>query len=806
MAEIIPGQNINNANTSSTPQNKAKTPTIVAAGMLRQLDINLLKAVQSYFAMEADSTESAASITESVTGILEAAKNLNGSDSLDSEITPDTICCFNASGQMLCTLLSFEENSYKLLLPAELKSNAAYLSPAERVKLLSQLTYYKDPQNNGIAELEWIELVRPQMLSVLSDHDITHANQDTERELRHRLYAKQSFRKGHGANGKVALFGFNFAEPLICLSTSSFPKEDYNYKTKLTTSFVTEKVKSAKTQNLTHKFDNSAQPESEAPPQTLKASITLEQSRCRMESSERGTLSSTSSSSILLEGSTPDINDLDLGGDAFTSPKITFDNNFGFRIASRVEEGINGTGGSCTICNENVSADQLLSCYLCKLSVHFTCYKVNQGTAHKPKMRALSRSNFTALGISQNNKWFCNGCNSVSFDDILEKISLHTQEKFIDAVEEKIKLLNDTTSSSIEEDLDVTQSSLPDYQGMKSQESEQEITNIQQLKDSITMELRAALKEEIKTLVSAITLPHNTTQSKLNTMSASYADKAASPHSHLSNNTFKNPQMVKEFINKPASAVGTDYLVDPKMSVIIKQVTNKKVVSNDTSLKSEFNKLFNQMKIKYIKKTRYGNIILQLNSEDDIKQVLSGWQSHYFKDAKAKMGTEIFRMTDQHLTKYVGIIKHVPINIDMSSISNGLENANLNSTHVTRLGKSSNSVKVIFKSHEDLTQAISKGFGLEHLWLEVAQFKFTKKPMQCHGCKRFGHPVKWCRSKAACGFCSSENHTDKECLERTHPSKFCCRNCRGNHTAFSNLCPHFIEKMNLIKQSSHHDY
>ena len=63
--------------------------------------------------------------------------------------------------------------------------------------------------------------------------------------------------------------------------------------------------------------------------------------------------------------------------------------------------------------------------------------------------------------------------------------------------------------------------------------------------------------------------------------------------------------MVKEFTNKPANAVGTDYLVDPRRSVIIKQVTNKKVVSNDTSLKSEFNKLFNQMKIKYIKKTRY---------------------------------------------------------------------------------------------------------------------------------------------------------------------------------------------------------
>ena len=149
MAETILGHNINNANNTSTPQNK--TPTIVAAGMLRQLDPNLLKAVQRYFAMEADAMEadttgSAASSTESVTGILTAAKKLSGSsDSLDSEITPDTICCFNASGQMLCSLLSFDENTYKLLLPTELKSSATYLSPVEKVKLLSQLTYFKNP-------------------------------------------------------------------------------------------------------------------------------------------------------------------------------------------------------------------------------------------------------------------------------------------------------------------------------------------------------------------------------------------------------------------------------------------------------------------------------------------------------------------------------------------------------------------------------------------------------------------------------------------------------------------------------------
>ena len=108
------------------------------------------------------------------------------------------------------------------------------------------------------------------------------------------------------------------------------------------------------------------------------------------------------------------------------------------------------------------------------------------------------------------------------------------------------------------------------------------------------------------------------------------------------------------------------------------------------------------MKIKYCKKTRYGNIILQLTSEEDIQQVLNNWKSEYFKDSKATVGTQVFRMTDQHLMQHVGIVRHVPANISTASISQSLNAANMKNIRAIRLGKASNSVKVIFNSQKEV--------------------------------------------------------------------------------------------------------
>ncbi len=191
------------------------------------------------------------------------------------------------------------------------------------------------------------------------------------------------------------------------------------------------------------------------------------------------------------------------------------------------------------------------------------------------------------------------------------------------------------------------------------------------------------------------------------------------------------------------------------------------------------------------------------------KTVLQEWKPEYFKDSNATMGTEVFRMNQQHLTKSVGIIKNVPVEFTETSIVEGFKNAGYDGAHVKRLssknGNPSASIKVTFASPSDLKRAISNGFGFQHLWLQVSEYKISKRPMQCYGCKRFGHPVKWCRSKAICGYCSSEDHINNDCQHRADTSKHCCRNCNGNHHAQSTSCPLYIERMNLITKNSQND-
>ena len=164
--------------------------------------------------------------------------------------------------------------------------------------------------------------------------------------------------------------------------------------------------------------------------------------------------------------------------------------------------------------------------------------------------------------------------------------------------------------------------------------------------------------------------------------------------------------------------------MDPALSIIIKQVTNKKVVSSDTILKSEFNKLFNRMKITFCKKTKYGNIILQLTSVDDVNRVIKEWKPEYLKDKSAKVGTSVFRMKDQHLTKSIGIIQNVPTEVPDADLLQSLKASNFDIVQVKRLYRSGNptySCKATFATHDDLTQAIKDGFAHDHQWLNISE-------------------------------------------------------------------------------------
>ena len=208
----------------ATQQSVKFTTEIAAAAALKRLGNNLLCSVASYFDINPSKCTAKPPQQEVlINDILAAAAKLNSSTTtyLDTDISPDTICCFDSSGVMLCTMLSFDPTAYSVALPSFLHEAAANLSLVDRVKLLSQGAFFSNPESNGIAELLWTDLTIPQMYSTLSFMGVSFNRQDAPRDLKRRLYSHISFSKTHGAADKVALFSFSSDSPHDCIAVRS---------------------------------------------------------------------------------------------------------------------------------------------------------------------------------------------------------------------------------------------------------------------------------------------------------------------------------------------------------------------------------------------------------------------------------------------------------------------------------------------------------------------------------------------------------------------------------------------------------
>ena len=67
--------------------------------------------------------------------------------------------------------------------------------------------------------------------------------------------------------------------------------------------------------------------------------------------------------------------------------------------------------------------------------------------------------------------------------------------------------------------------------------------------------------------------------------------------------------------------------------------------------------------------------------------------------------------------------------------------------------------------------------------------KYLPSPLTCKNCYRFGHTTKICRGKSICKICSSPEHKEDECDQKTSPK---CINCKGSHAADDKQCPTYI--------------
>jgi hypothetical protein len=72
---------------------------------------------------------------------------------------------------------------------------------------------------------------------------------------------------------------------------------------------------------------------------------------------------------------------------------------------------------------------------------------------------------------------------------------------------------------------------------------------------------------------------------------------------------------------------------------------------------------------------------------------------------------------------------------------------------------------------------------------ECAPFCEAASAKQCFKCYQFGHPQRYCRNQASCGWCSSRDHLEADCPHKKEEINPKCSNCKGDHPAWSQGCP-----------------
>jgi hypothetical protein len=428
----------------------------------------------------------------------------------------------------------------------------------------------------------------------------------------------------------------------------------------------------------------------------------------------------------------------------------------------------------CSIC-KNMCPEETLTCYLCKRTIHYSCY-----TSMETGGTTLKKSEFLFIQSSSNIDWKCRSCTDVTIEDITEAITVSIQTK----VSELIKQMTDDTDEKINQ--------IESHDSMK-------CDIIKKNMETIVSEHVGQMKKELSC------------QLMLLSNSLSYAEKIAEPQQR------QNPQHPQINIAKSSAPINTlngtiagqgtpkrsPHHVDPSMSVIIRNVSCRKITSHDSYLKSEFNKHFNRMKIKHCKKTRYGNIILELTSKEDIKTVLEKWDPLWFTANDEAKGTEVLRMNDSRKNNPIshGVIKHVIQELSNEDIEKELQREGLHNIQAKRFikeGRLLNSVKLTFTSNQDFERALSHGINIGRLHFAVNRYRYIQKPMQCHNCNKFGHPSRWCKSTQKCEYCSSKNHDGNSCEHKDTAARYACSNCHGNHTAMSTTCPTYQQILALI--------
>ena len=264
----------------------------------------------------------------------------------------------------------------------------------------------------------------------------------------------------------------------------------------------------------------------------------------------------------------------------------------------------------CNICLSDMTQSSLV-CLICKQKVHYSCYDSSGNTP-------MSKEAYEELIMQKTCKWLCNGCN-----DTLE------------AGQHKIVMSHITEDSSTE-DLEADQ-----------------------IAGAIHGAVKQALQEEITPLLTSFRA----------SLEKSYADTVKSHNCQVkapptpATSSKGSTQSHKQIFSQENFS-SSKHLLSPEKTVVISNIRDKAVMKTSSSMKCHFNSLspFKRMKIDYILKDQFGNLLIQFPTETNAKFVIDNWEGRFLGE-NSSHGTKARPMNKQISRKPQStccIVKQVP--------------------------------------------------------------------------------------------------------------------------------------------------
>ena len=234
----------------------------------------------------------------------------------------------------------------------------------------------------------------------------------------------------------------------------------------------------------------------------------------------------------------------------------------------------------------------------------------------------------------------------------------------------------------------------------------------------------------------------------------------------------------------------------PEQCILIHGVN--KLVKHDKYIRQAVARSYQQAIVEWIK--NYSEFepkyLVQLAKPEMVKNVIENWPVDNLGGAKVR-GLSAHKTNGSQTN--IGFAKHVDKELTDEEL-----NASVHSTfpeakcqRLRKDGTILNTVKIIFKTQQDLSKATEFGIFIGHYAVKVEPEKPTVRYVQCRNCWSFGHVKKFCPHDKRCSHCgNAAQHEHCDLVQE------CC-NCGGSHSSKNwNECETF-QSYARYKQKKH---